>query len=190
MSSNINWPLVPFLDPTTKRPALPWLLWLQNPSVTSLTTSTPFQATSGGTGVNTVPTNGQVLIGNGTGYSLNTLTAGTGMTITNGAGTITLSNSGISAFSTGDTGLTVSTTNGTATLGGVLNANSGGTGAQNLQGYIFGNGASAMTSVPKIPYADVSGLGTIVTQNLGATGSFSSGSHTLTIVNGIITAIT
>lgn len=45
---------------------------------------------NGGTGLATTPTNGQLLIGNGTNYTLATLTQGTGITITNGAGTITI----------------------------------------------------------------------------------------------------
>ena len=45
---------------------------------------------NGGTGLTGEPTNGQLAIGNGTGYTLATLTAGSGMTVTNGAGTITL----------------------------------------------------------------------------------------------------
>jgi len=49
---------------------------------------------NGGTGVTTTPTDGQLLIGNGTGYTLNTLTAGSGVTITNGPGTITISATG------------------------------------------------------------------------------------------------
>ena len=44
----------------------------------------------GGTGLSSTPTAGQLLIGNGTGYTLSTLTAGSGVTITNGAGSITL----------------------------------------------------------------------------------------------------
>jgi hypothetical protein len=50
----------------------------------------------GGTGVNTVPANGQLLIGNGTGYTVAQLTAGAGITITNGTGTITLGSSAAS----------------------------------------------------------------------------------------------
>jgi hypothetical protein len=50
----------------------------------------------GGTAVNTVPANGQLLIGNGTGYTVAALTAGAGITITNGAGTITLGSSAAS----------------------------------------------------------------------------------------------
>ena len=45
---------------------------------------------NGGTGATSTPTNGQLLIGNGTGYVAATLTASGGVTITNGAGTITL----------------------------------------------------------------------------------------------------
>lgn len=44
----------------------------------------------GGTNITTTPTNGQLLIGNGTGYTLATLSAGAGLTITNGAGAITI----------------------------------------------------------------------------------------------------
>jgi hypothetical protein len=40
------------------------------------------------------PTNGQLLIGNGTGFSYATLSAGSGITITNGAGTIQIDSSG------------------------------------------------------------------------------------------------
>jgi len=45
----------------------------------------------GGTNLSTIPINGQILIGNGTNYSLNTLTAGTGINISNGSGTIQIS---------------------------------------------------------------------------------------------------
>lgn len=46
----------------------------------------------GGTGLGTTPNNGQLLIGNGTGYTLATLTAGTNIGITNAAGAITITN--------------------------------------------------------------------------------------------------
>ena len=48
----------------------------------------------GGTGLTSTPSNGQLLIGNGTGFTLATLTAGTNVTITNGGGTITIAASG------------------------------------------------------------------------------------------------
>jgi len=44
----------------------------------------------GGTNLATVPTNGQLLIGNGTGYTVASLTAGSNITITPGAGTISI----------------------------------------------------------------------------------------------------
>lgn len=44
----------------------------------------------GGTNLTTVPTNGQLLIGNGTGYSVANITAGSNVTITNSAGGITI----------------------------------------------------------------------------------------------------
>ena len=50
---------------------------------------------NGGTNVATVPTNGQLLIGNGTGYTLASLTPGSAnVTITPGAGTISIAVSG------------------------------------------------------------------------------------------------
>lgn len=46
----------------------------------------------GGTGLGTAPANGQILIGNGTSYVLANITAGTGISISNGSGTITITN--------------------------------------------------------------------------------------------------
>lgn len=48
----------------------------------------------GGTGVGTVPTNGKILIGNGTGYTLTDITAGSGVTITSGAGSLSIAATG------------------------------------------------------------------------------------------------
>ena len=45
---------------------------------------------NGGTGLSTTPTNGQLLIGNGTNYTKAALTAGSNVTITNGSGSITI----------------------------------------------------------------------------------------------------
>jgi hypothetical protein len=64
---------------------------------TNAWTDTVTGISRGGTGLTTLPTNGQLLIGNSTtsAYSQNTLTAGPGITITNGAGTIQVNNSSI-----------------------------------------------------------------------------------------------
>lgn len=58
--------------------------------------------TKGGTGLTSTPSNGQIPIGNGTGFTLATLLAGSGVTITNGAGSITIAvSSGAGAVPTG-----------------------------------------------------------------------------------------
>ena len=59
---------------------------------TNLATSVSgtLEVANGGTGLSTTPANGQIDIGNGTGFTRATLTAGTGITITNGAGSIAI----------------------------------------------------------------------------------------------------
>lgn len=54
----------------------------------------PVAISSGGTGTTTAPTNGQLLIGNSGAYAVAALTAGSGINITNGAGSITISFAG------------------------------------------------------------------------------------------------
>lgn len=61
---------------------------------TTFSLTTPVAAANGGTGLTSTPTNGQLLIGNGTNYTLSTLTAGSGISITNGAGSISIAASG------------------------------------------------------------------------------------------------
>lgn len=51
---------------------------------------TALPVANGGTSVTATPTNGQLLIGNGTDYTVATLTAGSNITITNSAGGITI----------------------------------------------------------------------------------------------------
>ena len=115
------------------------------------------QVVNGGTGLGTLPTNGQLLIGDTTTgkYVLNTIATALGVSVTNGAGTITLSNTGVLSnvgglgisvssatgnvtitntgvlsFSTGTTGLTPSAvTTGAITLAGTLAIANGGTAA-------------------------------------------------------------
>ena len=123
---------------------------------------------NGGTG-QTSYTNGQLLIGNTTGNTLTkaTLTAGSGVTITNGNGSITISaaSSGGTVTSVngsgGTTGLTLTggpiTTTGTLTLGGTLIVANGGTGATTLTGYVKGSGTSALTASATIPTSDLTG---------------------------------
>jgi hypothetical protein len=65
-----------------------------NFSAASLTLTNALKIAEGGTGLDTTPTNGQLLIGNGTGYALSTLTAGEGILVTNNAGSITIAAEG------------------------------------------------------------------------------------------------
>lgn len=58
---------------------------------TTAATNLPVPIVGGGTATSTVPGNGRILIGNGTDYSLNTLTAGTSTVITNTAGKVKIS---------------------------------------------------------------------------------------------------
>jgi hypothetical protein len=112
---------------------------------------------NGGTGQTTY-TNGQLLIGNTTGNTLTkaTLTAGTGVTITNGTGTITISSTSTGGTVTsidvsgGTTGLTTSggpvTGSGTITLAGTLAVTNGGTGVTTSTG----SGANALATSPTL----------------------------------------
>lgn len=61
-----------------------------NATLASLTLTNALRVSQGGTGQTSTPTNGQLLIGNGSGFALSTLTAGTGIVVTNNAGSITL----------------------------------------------------------------------------------------------------
>jgi len=133
----------------------------------------------GGTGLTATPTNGQLAIGNGSGYTLSTLTAGTNVSISNTAGGITISATPASGGtvqsvdgSGGTTGLTLTggpiTVTGTLTLGGTLNVANGGTGATTLTGYLVGNGTSAVSATTTIPSTAITGLGTMSTQDAGS----------------------
>jgi hypothetical protein len=63
-----------------------------------LSSEAQLSTSRGGTGLNTsTATNGQLLIGNGSGLALNTLTQGSGITITNGTGTITVASTTVAS---------------------------------------------------------------------------------------------
>jgi len=148
---------------------------------------TALPVVNGGSG-QTSYLNGELLIGNTTGNTLSkaTLTAGTGISITNGAGFISLANTGVTSVAGTGTvnGLTLSgtvTTTGSLTLGGaitgvsltsgvtgVLPVANGGTGATSLyNAKLQPFGAAAVTagsttilSVTDYPYIVVQGAST------------------------------
>jgi hypothetical protein len=127
---------------------------------------------NGGTNTTTVPANGQILIGNGTDYTVANLTAGTGVTITNTAGGITLSApdngtvTGVTATSP------LASSGGTApdiSLTGTVPVANGGTGAATLTGYVIGNGTSAMTASATIPTSNLTGTLPVANGGTGQT---------------------
>lgn len=70
-----------------------------NSDITSLSgLTTPLSVPQGGTGLATVPANGRLLIGNGSDYTLANLTAGSGVSITNGSGAITIASTGVTVY--------------------------------------------------------------------------------------------
>ena len=93
-------PRVELLDPRTGLMSREWFIFFNNIYTIVGANQGIVQIVNGGTGLSTLPTNGQLLIGKNGEYALNTLTAGAGFTVTNGAGTITLSitNTGVTAL--------------------------------------------------------------------------------------------
>lgn len=79
---------------------------------------------NGGTGITTTPANGRLLIGNGSGYTSATLTAGAGISVTNGAGTISIASSiptinslsGALTINTGTTGSDIAVNSSSTTI--------------------------------------------------------------------------
>lgn len=120
----------------------------------------------GGTGLTAAPSNGQLAIGNGTGYTLATLTAGSNITITEGSGSITIaaaagapvagdgidvSGSTVSVDLKANGGLLIESTElavdlGASAITGTLAVGDGGSGATTLTGILKGNGTSAFTA--------------------------------------------
>jgi len=141
---------------------------------------TALPVANGGTGQTTY-TNGQLLIGNTTGNTLTkaTLTAGTGISITNGTGSITIASTAGAgtvtsvAASGGTTGLSFTgspiTTSGTLTVGGTLVIANGGTGATSASGARLNLGAAGSGANSDI--TSLTGLTTALTVAQGGTGA-------------------
>jgi hypothetical protein len=148
-------PRVMLVNPQTGIVSDQWFRFLNNIYTIVGSNLGIVQIVNGGTGLGVEPTNGQLLIGDAVnGYVLNTLTPASGIGITNGAGAITvantgvlsnvagagvsvssatgdvtIANTGVLSFSAGTTGLTPSaTTTGAVTLAGTLGLANGGTG--------------------------------------------------------------
>jgi hypothetical protein len=149
--TQITPPRVSLIDERTGAVSREWYRWFYSLFTTLGSGTGIIPVDSGGTGLGTIPTNGQLLIGNGTGYSLNTLGTGAGISVTNGLGTITIANTGVLSFSSGTTGLTpAAATAGVVTLAGTLIAANGGTG---YAAYAVGDllYADTTTTLAKLP---------------------------------------
>ncbi len=145
-TTQITPPRVPIIDERTNAVSREWYRWFYNLYTITGEGLGITPVINGGTGLGTIPTNGQLLIGNGTGYTLNTLGTGAGITVTNAAGTITVANSGVLSFSGGTTGLTPATaTTGAVTLAGTLAIANGGTNGSAIPtayGVAYGDGSA------------------------------------------------
>jgi len=172
-------PRVPLVDERTGLVSTEWFRFFNGLYAIVGENQNTIQPVNGGTGVSAIPTNGQLLIGNAVGYTLNTLTPGAGIGVTNGAGSITLANTGVLSWSGGVTGLTpTAPTTGNVTLSGLLNVASGGTGqssytnGQLLIGNTTGNTLGKATLTAGSGIAITNGAASVTIASDKAYGSF------------------
>ena len=190
-------PRVPLVDSSSGLVSTEWFRFFNGLYAVVGANQNVIQPANGGTGLSATPANGQLLIGNAAGYTLNTLTPGAGISITNGAGSITLANAGVSSWSGGTTGLTPATpATGAVTLSGLLNVFSGGTGqssytnGQLLIGNTSGNTLGKATLTAGSGIAITNGAAAITIASDKAYGSFyDTTTQTATVIN-TATAIT
>ena len=71
---------------------------------------------SGGTGATATPANGQMLVGNGTGFTVATIGTGTGISTTIGSGTLQINNTGVTSITGTANQITASASTGGVTL--------------------------------------------------------------------------
>jgi len=129
---------------------------------TSVLASGTLPTAAGGTGVTTTPTNGQLLIGNGTNYTVASLGTGTGISTTTGSGTLTINNTGVTSAVAG-TGISVSGATGAVTITNSLPMTYPGAGIPNSTGSAWGTSYSTTGSGSVV----LSTSPTLTTPNLG-----------------------
>jgi len=160
----------------------------------------PVSVANGGTGTGTAPTNGQLLIGNGTGYTLATLTDGTAISITEGAGSITISNTGVTSLTGTANEVSVSASTGAITVGlpdDVTIANSLTVSTLTPNGAVYPTTGGLLTSTAaltdgQILIGDTSGAPVASTLTAGSNISITNGAGSITIAtinNGTVTSV-
>jgi hypothetical protein len=116
-----------------------------------------------------ITTTGDLILGNGTNSATRLAIGANGYLLSSNGTTASWQPApagGVTTFDAGTTGLTpASATTGAISLAGTLVVSNGGTGATTLTGYVKGTGTSALTASSTIPNTDITGLGTMSTQN-------------------------
>jgi hypothetical protein len=116
-----------------------------------------------------ITTTGDLILGNGTNSATRLGIGANGYLLTSNGTTASWQPApaaGVTSFSAGTTGFTPSSaTTGAITLAGTLVVGNGGTGATTLTGYVKGAGTTALTASATIPNTDITGLGTMSTQD-------------------------
>ena len=125
---------------------------------------------NGGTGLSTTPSNGQLDIGNGTGFTRATLTAGTGISITNNSGAVTIAST---AVPSGATAGDMLYWNGTAWVKVAAGTSLPGNQAQTL---VFCNGVPTWGTCPAV-VPSAPGIGTATPGNARAIVAFTAPSN-------------
>ena len=159
-------PRVELIDPRTGLMSREWFRFFNNIYSIVGANLGIVQIPNGGTGLSDYPLNGQLLIGNTTGqrYDLKTLTAGTGITIANGAGSITITG-------TGGTVTSVSVVSANGFAGTVANSTTTPaiTLTTTITGILKGNGTAISAAVSGTDYAPATS-GTSILYGNGAGG--------------------
>jgi hypothetical protein len=219
-TTQIPAPRVDLIEPNTGLISRQWFRYFNNVNTIVGNGTGVIGVVNGGTGVSTTPANGQLLIGDGTGYKVNTLTEGTGIGVTNGVGSITpyIKDTTVTAGSYGSaSAVGTFTVNQQGQLTAAADASIAIDAAQITSGTISSSrisgsypgitGVGTLTvgtwnaSTIAITYGGTGastaagartnlGLGTMATENIGVSGSFTTVDlKTVTVTNGIITSI-
>jgi hypothetical protein len=143
-ATQITPPRVPIIDDRTGLVSREWYRYFYSLYAFTGSGTGILPIPSGGTGLGTLPTNGQLLIGDtaSSSYKLHVIDTGAGIAITNGSGTILITNTGVLSNIAGS-GIAVSNATGNVTVSntGVLSA-------------IAGSGISVSSATGNITFAN------------------------------------